>query len=239
MITVVGMGRKQGDLTMDGLSAIKAADVVVVKSQLTHAAATVLEIRNDAVYCDSLYEQAEDFDHLNELIVDMLSSYADKNVVFCVVGAGAATHYDGELLTSILGKQGHTGKLKTVDSGGVAKLVLKGNSEEIEFLYRIEALKSIERNIILSHLRLHVLPGRVNALAPNVIHKVKSVIKQSGAKVGHTYFVGIGKKEGKTGVHLRFILHYLTVLTAHVSTGLEYLSQYGIKIHHDCIIPFG
>ena len=89
MITVVGMGRKQGDLTMDGLSAIKAADVVVVKSQLTHAAATVLEIRNDAVYCDSLYEQAEDFDHLNELIVDMLSSYADKNVVFCVVGAGA------------------------------------------------------------------------------------------------------------------------------------------------------
>lgn len=38
MITVVGMGRKQGDLTADGLKAIECADVVVVKSKYTHAA---------------------------------------------------------------------------------------------------------------------------------------------------------------------------------------------------------
>ena len=37
MITVVGMGRKSGDLTADGREAIQKADVVIVKSQLTHA----------------------------------------------------------------------------------------------------------------------------------------------------------------------------------------------------------
>ncbi len=89
MITVIGMGCKKGDLTMDGMSAIKNADVVVVKSKLTHASQTVEELRKDVVYCDYLYEQAEDFDHLNKLIAEMLNSYGNKNVAFCVVGSGA------------------------------------------------------------------------------------------------------------------------------------------------------
>ena len=88
MITIVGMGSKRGDLTLDGLSAIQQADVVVVKSQLTHAGQTVAEIRSDAIYCDDLFEQAEDFDHLNQLIVERLGSFGRKKVVFCVVGDG-------------------------------------------------------------------------------------------------------------------------------------------------------
>lgn len=89
MITVVGMGRKKGDLTLDGLKAIEHADVVVVKSCRTHVADTVADIREDAVYCDDLYEQACDFDELNSLIIDRLNSYGSKRVVFCVVGEGA------------------------------------------------------------------------------------------------------------------------------------------------------
>ena len=89
MITVVGMGRKQGDLTMDGKAAIEKADVVVVKSARTHVADTVATIRNDAIYCDDLYEQADNFDSLNEAIVSRLNSFGNKKVVFCVVGEGA------------------------------------------------------------------------------------------------------------------------------------------------------
>ena len=89
MITVVGMGRKSGDLTMDGKSAIESADVVVVKSVRTHAAETVLNIRADAIYCDDLYETASDFDSLNQAIVNRLKSFGNKKVVFCVVGEGA------------------------------------------------------------------------------------------------------------------------------------------------------
>ena len=89
MITVVGMGRKSGDLTVDGKAAIERADVIVVKSVRTHAAETVATIRNDAIYCDDLYEQADDFDSLNEAIVNRLKSFGNKKVAFCVVGEGA------------------------------------------------------------------------------------------------------------------------------------------------------
>ncbi len=89
MITVVGMGRKSGDLTADGRDAILRADSVVVKSAKTHVAATVAELRDDAVYCDDLYESAANFDELNLAIAARLNSRADKNVVFCVVGEGA------------------------------------------------------------------------------------------------------------------------------------------------------
>ena len=89
MITVVGMGRKSGDLTLDGKAAIEKADVVVVKSARTHAAATVAEIRSDAIYCDDVYDQADNFDSLNEAIVARLKSFGNKKVAFCVVGEGA------------------------------------------------------------------------------------------------------------------------------------------------------
>ena len=89
MITVVGMGRSSGDLTIDGKSAIERADVVVVKSARTHMADTVKAIRHDAIYCDDLYEQATDFDALNEAIIARLYSFGSKKVVFCVVGEGA------------------------------------------------------------------------------------------------------------------------------------------------------
>lgn len=88
MITVVGMGRNAKDLTLLGAEAIKNADVVVVKSQLTHAAEAVGKIRNDAVYCDDLYVQSADFDSLNNSIVQRLQSFGNRKVAFCVVGDG-------------------------------------------------------------------------------------------------------------------------------------------------------
>ncbi len=89
MITVVGMGRKKGDLTFDGAEAIKKADVVVVRSRLTHAWSTVQSIRSDALCCDEFYETASDFDSLTKSIVDFLQSFGNKKVVFCVVGDGS------------------------------------------------------------------------------------------------------------------------------------------------------
>ncbi len=89
MITVVGMGNKSDDLTLLGAHVIQTAQVVVVKSQLTHMKQTVEGIRGDAIYCDYLYESAEDFDDLNNKIVDFLHSFGKKSVAFCVVGDGS------------------------------------------------------------------------------------------------------------------------------------------------------
>ncbi len=88
MITVVGMGAKSDDLTFAGHKAIQSADVVVVKSQLTHMAQTVASIRGDAIFCDDIFETAEDFDQLNNQIIQRLQSFGNKKVAFCVVGDG-------------------------------------------------------------------------------------------------------------------------------------------------------
>ena len=88
MITVVGMGRKQGDITADGQRAIMRADVVVVKSNLTHAWKAVAKLRDDALSCDEFYEKATDFDQMNADIAAYLRGFGDKNVAFCVVGQG-------------------------------------------------------------------------------------------------------------------------------------------------------
>lgn len=88
MITVVGMGNKSEDLTQLGAQTIKNAQVVVVKSALTHMKKTVESIRDDALYCDFIYETADDFDDLNGKIVEYLHSFGNKRVAFCVVGDG-------------------------------------------------------------------------------------------------------------------------------------------------------
>lgn len=89
MITVVGMGRKRGDLTLDGAEVIKRADVVAVRSRLSHAGETALSLRDDVVFFDDDIDAANDYDELNDRIVNKLQSFSGKKVAFCVVGDGS------------------------------------------------------------------------------------------------------------------------------------------------------
>ncbi|MBR2975025.1 MAG: nucleoside triphosphate pyrophosphohydrolase [Clostridia bacterium] len=89
MITVVAMGAKYGDLTLDGLTAINNADTVVAKSNKTHVATTLNSLQVDFVSCDDLYQATDDFDQLNQQIVARLVSYSNNgDVAFCVYGDG-------------------------------------------------------------------------------------------------------------------------------------------------------
>ena len=89
MITVEAMGSKQGDLTMDGLTAINNADIVVAKSNKTHVAQTLSALKVDFVSCDDIYQDCYDFDQLNQQIADRLINYAkDGHVAFCIYGDG-------------------------------------------------------------------------------------------------------------------------------------------------------
>lgn len=90
MITVVGMGRKKGDLTLDGVQAIKTADVAVVKSSLSHVADTVKKYAKNVVFCDGIVKGAGGVDELNKAIANKLQSFAEQRVAFCVEGDGSA-----------------------------------------------------------------------------------------------------------------------------------------------------
>lgn len=89
MITVVGLGSRDGDLTLKGVAAIDNAQVVIVKTALTD---TYKYFEKAGIFHETLdrfYESAEDFDDLDEQIAEYLFSLKDKQVVYCVGGNGA------------------------------------------------------------------------------------------------------------------------------------------------------
>ncbi|MEG1705961.1 MAG: MazG nucleotide pyrophosphohydrolase domain-containing protein, partial [Clostridia bacterium] len=91
MLTVVGMGRADGDVTLSGLRAIESADRVIIKSRSTFM--TKFMQNRKIAFCDldEIYQQAENFDELNTLIVDKLVAMSGEfgKVVFCVTGSGS------------------------------------------------------------------------------------------------------------------------------------------------------
>ncbi len=87
MITIVGLGREKDDITVKGLDAIKKADILFVRTLLSSAGSGLKKYK--PISMDDLYESVEDFDDLNKCIADrILSSDADKNIVYCVDGNG-------------------------------------------------------------------------------------------------------------------------------------------------------
>ena len=89
MITVVGLGCKNGQLTIDGAKAIGAVDKVFVKTQLTDTYEYFVSNGITAESLDFIYEKSGDFDDLDKEIVEyLLSESKGCNAVYCVNGSG-------------------------------------------------------------------------------------------------------------------------------------------------------
>lgn len=67
MLTIIGMGKKSGDFTLNALEAIDSAKFLIVRSCLTECGA---KFKGEKfIHLDELYDEAEDFDSLNALTV--------------------------------------------------------------------------------------------------------------------------------------------------------------------------
>lgn len=86
-LSIVGMGWQKGQVTLQGMQEIRAADTVVLKTALTPAAQTLEEEGVQYVSCDFLFDESQDFCALDEAIAAFLAKQKGK-VVFCVNGAG-------------------------------------------------------------------------------------------------------------------------------------------------------
>lgn len=91
MIEIVGMGTRPDQITAQGAAAIARHARVYVKTALTQTFAYFTERGIETVSLDRLYEQAEDFDALDEAIAEYLiaehARYGD--LCYCVNGSGA------------------------------------------------------------------------------------------------------------------------------------------------------
>lgn len=89
MITVVGMGIRQGQLTLAGDSAIKSASKVVVKTALTATYTYFVDNDIEHITLDEIFDNAPNFDDLDRAVADTLLKIGEQgDVCFCVDGSG-------------------------------------------------------------------------------------------------------------------------------------------------------
>ena len=100
---------------------------------------------------------------------------------------------------------------------------------KIKIAYAVAAFKPEKRNVFLTHYFLKILAWGKNALAPNIIAFVKLGIEYFYPQMRHSYFICIRKAEGKSHVHLVFVLYNAVYLAARVSAGLLHRKQQSFK----------
>lgn len=87
MITIVGLGIKKGDLTLNAIEALTGGAQVLLRTAVTPAAEFMKEKGVAFESLDRLYEQNEDYDEVNEAIVEaVLAKAKEGDVVFGVIG---------------------------------------------------------------------------------------------------------------------------------------------------------
>lgn len=87
MITIVGMGNSEEDITLKGIKAINQADIIIVKTSISNTYKYFSDNNLDVITLDYIYEKSQDFNETNNLIVDKVLSYQDKDTVYCVEGS--------------------------------------------------------------------------------------------------------------------------------------------------------
>ena len=97
MIEVVGLGCRKGQITLEGADAIARAKHVVVKTGKTDTFAYFEG--KDVSTADDIYDASENFDELDEKIVERLLSLKGR-VCYCVNGSG----YDDKSVALLAGR---------------------------------------------------------------------------------------------------------------------------------------
>lgn len=88
MITVVGLGINEGDLTKSGERAVLSGAKVILKSEKTPSAESVKSLGVNYITLDGLFEKSRSFDTLNKnLVKAVLNEAKSGDVVYCVDGA--------------------------------------------------------------------------------------------------------------------------------------------------------
>lgn len=86
MITVVGIGYQENDLTMSGMKVISGAKKVFLRTAESKAGKSLSKLVEGVISFDYLYQSANDFDQLKQEIIKTLLEAGD--CVFCVDGGG-------------------------------------------------------------------------------------------------------------------------------------------------------
>ena len=144
-------------------------------------------------------------------------------------GAGAAGDNQRCVVVPIASQRVNAAQIQHVEDIRIGKLVLKGESHHIEIGEGVEALETVEGNLVFPHEGFKVDPGSVDPLRPAVFPLINQRVKNFKPQVGHADFVVVGEAEGDPRFHLIFVLHDAVQLPADVAGRLLHLEKEGFQ----------
>ena len=139
---------------------------------------------------------------------------------FCVISTRPSAYDYGHIIASVFASERYFCKLQHIEDVSIAHFILKREAYHIKFCKRITALTRGKRDIVLPHFFLHIYPRVINTLTPYVLFPIEYAVKYTHAEIGHSYLISIGKAKRKARFDLGFILDYLSVFSARISSRL-------------------
>lgn len=87
-LTLIGLGVKAGDISLDALNAIKSAEVVILKTDMTENFPFFKDNGISVITMDGIYKKSRNFDTLcRNVATEVINLSKNKNAVYCVDGS--------------------------------------------------------------------------------------------------------------------------------------------------------
>ena len=87
-IYLVGLGNREGDLSVKGLTLLKSGKKVIVRTALTTSYKNVENAEVKHISLDGIYEKSRNFESLNKnLASEILKAAKEEEIIYCVDGS--------------------------------------------------------------------------------------------------------------------------------------------------------
>lgn len=180
MITVVGLGAEEGDLTENGKRAILEAKRVIARTALTRSYRNLAALGVEHTCLDEVYKRSRSFSTLNKNLAAEVAKSGD-GTVYCVDGAASEDNSVREL------KRRLRGKLRIIDGvSRVSALVRAAGFAECSYTavsaYELAETPELPAPLVVYDMDDRALAGDVKLRLSDVFGEETEVLYISGGE---------------------------------------------------------
>ena len=139
-----------------------------------------------------------------------------------ICGAGPASDHDRVLPGTFCGAQRDAAQVQNLKNIRVAHFVLERNSQKVKFPHRVLGFQREQRDVLFSHELIQIYPGRIDALAPDILPLIEHVIEDLDTQMGHADLIHVRETHAETDIHLLRVLDDCVDLISEIPGRLVY-----------------
>ena len=158
-LTLIGLGMDKDDVTKKAESAIKNAEIVILKTNLNDGFSFFAENGIETVSLDYLYEKSRNFDTLTQNVVKEIKTLSKgKEAVYCVEGSVFEDNACNEIISKFPGTKVISGVSKATSA--LEKIGVKSGYTALS-AYDIDELKYFDGVVCVYDVDSQALAGEV------------------------------------------------------------------------------